>query len=96
MSEPQQIKDAIAQELHKIAPEADLNSIGPEDDLRQSLDIDSFDFLNLLVGLHDRLGIDIPESDYGKLRSLNDFVKYLARGSAGITPEIAGRSDASV
>jgi acyl carrier protein len=73
-----EIKGAIAEALHKIAPEIDLDRIGPNDDLREALDIDSFDFLNLLVGLHDKLGIDIPERDYGKLRSLAELVRYLA------------------
>jgi len=77
MTEPE-IRDAIAQVLHKIAPEIDLDKIGPNDNLREALDLDSFDFLNLLVGLHDKLGIDIPESDYGKLRSLADLVTYIA------------------
>lgn len=71
------VKAAIASVLHGIAPEVDLNSIAPDQNFQEATDIDSFDFLNLLVGLHQELGVDIPESDYGKLRSLNDLLSYL-------------------
>lgn len=73
-----EIRTVIAGVLRGIAPEVDVNAVDPDDNFREAVDIDSFDFLNLLVGLHDKLGIEIPESDYGKLRSLNDLTKYLA------------------
>lgn len=73
-----QIRSGIADALHKIAPEADSRTLRGDEDLREALDIDSFDFLNLLMAVHERLGVDIPESDYGKVRSLNDFVRYIA------------------
>jgi acyl carrier protein len=73
-----QIKAAIARGLAKIAPEADLNTLGPEENVRDALDIDSFDFLNFLIGLHEELGVEIPEADYGKLTTLADMTRYLA------------------
>ncbi|MGZ3509110.1 MAG: acyl carrier protein [Vulcanimicrobiaceae bacterium] len=73
-----QIAGAITDTLHRLAPEADLSRLHPDDDIRETLDIDSFDFLNLLVGLHDRLGVDIPESDYNRVRSLKALTEYLA------------------
>lgn len=79
------VRSALAEVLHRIAPEVDLKNVAREADLRETLDIDSFDFLNLLVGLHEKLGVDIPESDYGKLRSLDSLIKYVvaAPGPAG-------------
>jgi len=71
------IRQAIADSLRGIAPEADLDHIAPDANLREALDIDSFDFLNFLIGLHSRLGVEIPESDYGKLTSMGDLVQYL-------------------
>ncbi len=71
------IKAAIITGLSQIAPEADFDELSPTENIREELDIDSFDFLNFLIGLNDRLGIDIPESDYEKLISLNDLVGYL-------------------
>lgn len=73
-----QIKTTIVQGLKQIAPEADLDGLAPDDNMRETLDIDSFDFLNFLIGLNDTLGVEIPEADYGELVSLNDLVKYLA------------------
>ena len=50
--------------------------------LRDQLDIDSYDFLNVVVALHERLGVEIPEADYQKLLTLNGEVDYLA-GKSG-------------
>lgn len=63
--------------LELIAPEADFDELEPDDDMRDELDIDSFDFLNFLIDLNDEVGVEIPEADYGKLVSLNDLLDYL-------------------
>lgn len=68
----------IHDELGAIAPDADLDSLPPFDDIRETLDIDSFDFLNFLIALNERTGVEIPESDYGKLGSLNDILSYVS------------------
>ena len=77
MSEPE-IRAAVFKILRKIAPEADLDQIRPEENLREALDIDSFDFLNFMIGLHEELNVEIPESDYRKLSSLSELVRYLS------------------
>lgn len=71
-------RQALADALARIAPEADLADLGPDDNLREQLDLDSMDFLNLVVELHDRTGIDIREEDYAALRTLSDWLAYLA------------------
>lgn len=73
-----EIRLAVIKALRKIAPEASLDQIRPDENLREALDIDSFDFLNLLIGLHEELNVEIPESDYGKLRTLGELVRYLS------------------
>ena len=73
-----EIRFAVIKALRKLAPEADLNQIRSDENLREALDIDSFDFLNLMIGLHDELQIEIPESDYTKLSTLGELVSYLA------------------
>ena len=79
-----EIRDAVLSILGGIAPEVDLSSVRPDADLREELDIDSMDFLRFVVGLHDRLGIDVPESDYARIRTLAGAVAYLAdRRTAG-------------
>ena len=72
------IKKVIETGLLKIAPEADFSELSPGENIREELDIDSFDFLNFLIGLNEELGIEIPESDYEKLISMNDLVAYLS------------------
>jgi acyl carrier protein len=65
--------------LSDIAPETDPTAIGGGEDIREALDIDSMDFLNFVVALHQRTGIEIPEADYPKLFTLDGLVAYLAR-----------------
>jgi acyl carrier protein len=72
------IQETILKLLGTIAPEADLNQLKADEDLRAALGIDSFDFLNLMIGLNEALGVEIPEADYGKLVTLNDLEHYLA------------------
>ena len=73
-----EIKAAVLAELGNIAPEADLETLDPEADLREALDIDSMDMLNFVTAIHERLGIDIPELDYPKLNTLAGAVAYLS------------------
>ena len=72
-----EIRETIIAGLSQIAPEADFEELSPTENIREELDIDSFDFLNFLIGLDDKLGVEIPESDYEKLISLNDLISYL-------------------
>ena len=72
-----EIRETIIAGLSQIAPEADFEELSPTENIREELDIDSFDFLNFLIGLDDKLGVEIPESDYEKLISMNDMIGYL-------------------
>lgn len=80
--DPAEARTTIAQVLATIAPEVDLEALDARAPLRDQVDLDSMDFLNLIVGLHERLQIDIPESDYARLVSLDDLVAYLAAKAA--------------
>ena len=71
------IRVILQEELGNIAPEMDLQKLDPGADLREALDIDSMDFLNFIIALHRRLGVDIPELDYPKLMTLSGAVSYL-------------------
>jgi acyl carrier protein len=73
-----QLTETIFKVLGRIAPEADPNTLRPHDNMREALDIDSFDHLNFLIGLNEELGVDIPEGDYGQLTTLADIVRYCA------------------
>lgn len=75
----QQVRRMSAEVLAGIAPEADLSALRDEDDLREALDLDSMDFLNFVVGLSERSGVQVPEQDAPKLRTLAGLVAYFAR-----------------
>ncbi len=74
----EQIRGAIVEALGAIAPEIDFATIDSDRPLRAQIDLDSFDFLNAIIRLHEILGVDIPEQDYGKLATLNSTIDYLA------------------
>jgi len=78
------IRAILQEELGNIAPEIDLRKLDPSADLREALDIDSMDFLNFVIALHRRLGVDIAELDYPKLVTLNGAVTYLEPKVAAI------------
>lgn len=73
-----EIRQVIVGALGKIAPEINPASIVPGVSFRDQLDLDSMDFLNFVLALHDRLGVEIPEADYPRLYTLDDAVVYLA------------------
>jgi acyl carrier protein len=73
-----EIRETIFKLLGRIAPEADFSTLAPDDNLRRTLDIDSFDALNFFIALHEELGVQIPESDYGQLNTLAELIRYLS------------------
>lgn len=64
--------------LATIAPEADLSDLELDVEFREQLDIDSMDFLNFIIGVHEKTGIDIPEEDYPALETFAGCISYLA------------------
>lgn len=73
-----EIRTAIFQTLKTIAPEVEEDEVQPDRLLREQIDLDSMDWLNFLVGLHQRLKVEIPEADYRKLTTVNTLVAYLS------------------
>ncbi|MBP1686785.1 MAG: putative Acyl carrier protein [Deltaproteobacteria bacterium] len=74
----EEITATVLEVLGQIAPEADVTQLRPDVAIRDQLDIDSMDFLNFVIALHERLHIDIPETDYQKVATLSGCVAYLA------------------
>ena len=77
----EKIQSTIFELLKKTAPETDPTSLKPDENIREKLNIDSFDALQFLVALNDKLGIDIPEEDYGKTATLGSLTDYLEERS---------------
>jgi acyl carrier protein len=71
-------KQIIFKILKRIAPESDPSTLAPDENIRKTLDIDSFDALNFFIGLDEELGVTVPESDYGKLNTLSEILQYLS------------------
>jgi acyl carrier protein len=72
------LRDLIIEVLSDIAPETDPSDVDPTEDLRDELDLDSMDELNMITKVSERLGIDIPEKDYPQMRTLEGAVAYLS------------------
>lgn len=77
MTNAEDIRADLLALLQRIAPEADLPSIRGEVPLREQIDLDSMDSLNLLAGVGERFGIEVPEDDYGRMQTLDDMVAYV-------------------
>jgi acyl carrier protein len=72
-----ELRQIIIEELARVAPGSDPGALDGDDDLREGLDIDSFDALNFFIAISERLHVDIPEKDMGRLGTMNQIVKYL-------------------
>lgn len=72
------IKERVFQALQHIAPEAPLDELAPNDNLREAADIGPSGFLNLMNRLSRDLKINIPESDYDRVSTLTGLVRYLS------------------
>jgi acyl carrier protein len=74
-----EIRAAVLEQLGAIAPEADPATLRDDAVFRDALDLDSMDFLNFVIALHERFGVEIPEADYPRLATLAGCVDYLER-----------------
>jgi len=72
-----EIVQTIVEELIKVAPGTDPAGLAMNENLRDGLDIDSFDALNFFIAISERLGVDISEKDMGRLNTKNEILAYL-------------------
>lgn len=79
MTTEDDVREEILSVLTTIAPEVEPGDIQDDVLLRDQVDLDSMDWLNFLIGIHRRLKVDIPESDYQSLRTLGDLIDYVQR-----------------
>ncbi|WP_420598054.1 acyl carrier protein [Neptuniibacter sp.] len=79
---PEQIKAVIEEELLELAPEADLDDLDAEEDMREELDLDSMDFLRLTLAISKRLNVAIPDTDLAKVVTFNAMYQYLLERGA--------------
>ena len=79
-----QVKQIVIDIINEIAPDEDTTDIKPDVRLRDQLDLDSMDFLDIVMELRKQHGIEVPEEDYPKLASLDSCAEYL-------TPKFAAK-----
>lgn len=77
-----ELREIVLRVLGEVAPEADLTVLDPTADVREALDLDSMDVLNLAVGLFEATGVDVPERDYAQIVSVEGATTYLAAHGA--------------
>ena len=75
------IRAVYLEELLRVAPDLDADSIGDDDHIQDDLELDSMDVLNLVAALHERLGVDIPEKDYPEIATPGRAVGYLSKAA---------------
>ncbi len=92
--ESDEIRGAVHAVIESVAPGADAQRIRPDQPLRKQVDLDSMDWLNVIEGIQEKLSIEIPESGYGRLETLDSIVACLASRQLGFTqvrdPEAPG------
>lgn len=74
---PADIRQEVIDILEDIAPDEDLSDLKDDVAFRDQLELDSMDFLDIVMELRKRHRIQIPEEDYGELASMESTVKYL-------------------
>lgn len=72
-----ELTEVIFTLIEQIAPGCEPQQLQDDDNIREELELDSFDFLKFLVALSERLQVDIPEADYEKIQTLNRLLAYL-------------------
>lgn len=81
---PKEISQVIIDIITEVVPEEDCSNLLPGEPLREQLELDSMDFLDIVMELRKNYGVEVPESDYGELASLDSCVAYL-------TPKLADK-----
>ena len=75
----EEIEKIIFSSLKQIAPDTEPSELSPDQNIRETLGIDSFDFLQFIVSLDEKLNLEIPEQDYGKITTLSSLISYLTQ-----------------
>jgi len=73
----EEVRQAVVDILEDIAPDEDVSSIKDDVTLREQMDLDSMDFLDIVMELRKRFNIEVPESDYPELVSMASCIQYL-------------------
>lgn len=73
-----EIKKVIIEQILEVAPEISEDELDDHKNIQRSLELDSFDFLKILTALNEKLGVEVPEADYGKVDTLENMALYFS------------------
>jgi len=73
----EQIRDTVLEIISHIVPDEDLSNLKGDIPIREQVELDSMDFLDIIMELRKRYGIEVPEDDYVHLATLDGSVAYL-------------------
>ena len=82
---PEEIRTAIIEILEDIAPDEDLSNLNDDQAFRDQLELDSMDFLDIVMELRKRYRVQVPEEDYVNLNSMTSTVTYLTPKMENVT-----------
>ena len=68
---------AVKDIIQTIAPDEDVTNLDLTERLRDQIDLDSMDFLDIVMELRKLYGVQVPEEDYKELATLQGCVDYL-------------------
>ena len=74
----EELRSALLEVIDTVAPGCVPDVIDDDADIRDEMDLDSMDLLNIVAALHERLNIEIPEADIEQITTLNKAVRYLS------------------
>jgi acyl carrier protein len=72
------VRQIVIDIISDIAPDEDVTNLDDKISLREQLDLDSMDFLDIVMELRKRHKVEVPQEDYPKLATLESCVTYLS------------------
>lgn len=74
---PDRIRQVILEILENIVPDEDLSGLKDDVPFREQMELDSMDFLDIVMELRKQYRVQIPEEDYPNLATMDGTVQYL-------------------
>ena len=75
----QEIRSVLLEVIDEVAPGCIPEVVDDDADIREQMDLDSMDLLNIIAALHERLGIEVPDADMEQITTLRKAIAYLSR-----------------
>lgn len=71
-------REIVFAAIRKVAPDVDTTTLPTDVDFRDEAELDSMDFIGILTAVHEATGVEVPETDYPLITTVDDFAEYLA------------------